>query len=73
MDELAEKMMLEAYKRIKEYESRDSYKKLKDLTEEGRELLRRYYKNYRDQGQYFREQAQKHTDHERYLMAKNSV
>lgn len=66
MDELAEKMMLEAYKRIKEYESRDSYKKLKDLTEEGRELLRRYYKNYRDQGQYFREQAQKHTDHERY-------
>lgn len=59
MDELAEKMMLEAYERIMEYESRDSYKKLKELTEEGRETLRRYYENYRDKAQYFQDKAEK--------------
>ncbi len=71
MDELAEKMMLEAYERIMEYESRDSYKKLKELTEEGRETLRRYYENYRDKAQYFQDKAEKNTDHERYATGGN--
>jgi len=71
MNELAEKLAREAMERIREYESRDSYKKLKELTEEGRELLRTYYNIYREEAQRIKKEAEENTDHERYASMSN--
>ncbi len=71
MNKLAEELAREAMERIREYESRDSYKKLKELIEEGRELLRTYYSEYRKEVQYFQKEAEENTDHEKYASISN--
>lgn len=71
MNKLEEELEREAMARIREYESRDSYKKLKELTEEGREILRTHYNKYREEVQHFKKKAEENTDHEKYASMSN--
>lgn len=51
---------------LKAYESSKSYQKLKILRNEGREILQEYYREYKDSLSYFKKEAAKKLDHERY-------
>ena len=51
---------------LRTYEVSESYQKLKILRNEGREILQRYYRKYKDSLPYFKEETAKKLDHERY-------
>lgn len=51
---------------IKAYENSESYKKLKELRDNGQEILNGYYKKYWDKERCFRGETKKRSDHERY-------
>lgn len=51
---------------IKAYENSESYKKLKELRDRGKQVLNEYCLKYFEKEQYFREETVKKIDHERY-------
>ncbi|TGY97167.1 hypothetical protein E5329_05670 [Petralouisia muris] len=51
---------------LKAYEASESYQKLKKIRNDNSKILQGYYRKYKDSLPYFKEEAAKKLDHERY-------
>ncbi|GFI32221.1 hypothetical protein IMSAGC013_03620 [Lachnospiraceae bacterium] len=51
---------------LKAYEASESYQKLKKIRNDNSKILQGYYRKYKDSLSYFKKEAVKKLDHERY-------